>query len=275
MLYKGLILSLFFLVSCSDKYQSKKEFSLLDKTVNSEHRSEKNKVRDVYRNPVETLTFFEVKSDMKVAEIAPGGGWYTEILGPYLKKNGELYLTRFSESSKRSYAPRLNEKLKNAVLDKNYYGKTYFSVLETPDAIEEIAPQNTLDRVLTFRNVHNWMKDGKAEVVFKEFYKALKPGGILGVVEHRAKMNQPQDPKAKSGYVREDYVIKLAQAAGFEFVAKSEINANYNDSSDHPEGVWTLPPSLRLKDKDRAYYQAIGESDRMTLKFVKLSPAKN
>jgi predicted methyltransferase len=142
------------------------------------------------------------------------------------------------------------------------------TVLQPPKDLQ-IAPEASADRVLTFRNVHNWMKNEQAATVFKAMYKALKPGGILGVVEHRNATNKAQDPKAESGYVSEDYVISLARNAGFEFLAKSEINANPKDSKDYPEGVWTLPPALKLKDKDQKKYLDIGESDRMTLKFIK------
>ena len=252
---------------CASHSKIKKQYKLY-KAVHSEHRSESNKKRDVYRHPLETLNFFEVEPNMKVVEIAPGGGWYTEILGPYLK-DGELFLTVFSDESKRSYAAGSNKKIKDLTSNKKLFGKVHFSTLETPMAIEDIAPANSVDRVLTFRNVHSWMKDNKAKEVFAKFFKALKPGGILGVVEHRAKMDKKQDPKAKSGYVREDYLIDLAISQGFEFVAKSEVNANYNDDSNHSEGVWTLPPSLRLKEKNKSKYLAIGESDRMTVKFRK------
>lgn len=235
------------------------------------HRSDENRMRNIYRHPVETLKFFEIKPDMKVAEIAPGGGWYTEILGPYLKDRGQLHLTLFSDQSKRSYAPKLNQRIRSLTENKELFGKVSFSTLETPIALEDIGEEGTFDRVLTFRNVHNWMKDDKAKEVFKKFFKALKPGGILGVVEHRAKNSKKQDPKAASGYVREDYVIDLAKSVGFEFLAKSEINANYNDDSNHTNGVWTLPPRLRTKGsaKSESFYQAIGESDRMTVKFRK------
>jgi predicted methyltransferase len=261
---------LMFLVSfgCSN-HRGHWDKNKLKKIIKSDHRSLKNKTRDVYRNPVKTLQFFEVKPNMTVVEVSPGRGWYTEILGPYLKDKGELYMEIFSENSKRSYAPKLNKNIKEMTKNTKLFGKTHFTVLEAPNELGPIAPDNSVDRVLTFRNVHNWMKDGKAKEAFMAFYKGLKPGGILGVVEHRAKMNKKQDPKAKSGYVREDYVIDLAQSVGFKFVSKSEINANYNDSTIHPEGVWTLPPSLRLKDKNKSKYQAIGESDRMTIKFLK------
>jgi predicted methyltransferase len=266
------ILMVFILIlsGCSHKRAHHKK-NKLRKIVSSDHRSEKNINRNVYRNPVDTLRFFEVQPEMTVVEVSPGGGWYTEILGPYLKDHGELYLAIFSENSKRSYAPRLNKKIKEMTKDKNLYGKIHFSTMEAPDAIGPIAPDNSVDRVLTFRNVHNWMKDGKAKEVFQSFYNSLKPGGILGVVEHRAKMNKKQDPKSKSGYVREDYMIDLASSVGFKFVSKSEINANYNDSSNHPEGVWTLPPRLKLGQKDKMHskYLALGESDRMTIKFIK------
>jgi predicted methyltransferase len=140
--------------------------------------------------------------------------------------------------------------------------------LEPPGKVD-IAPPGSADLVLTFRNVHDWMHEGDAQDVFNAMYKALKPGGILGVVDHRANPNAPQDLKALSGYVRQDYMVKLAEQAGFKLVGESEINANPRDDRNHPAGVWTLPPTLRLKDKERAKYLAIGESDRMTLKFVK------
>ena len=185
------------LVSCGHGHKSFKNHFKLKKVVNSEHRSEKNRVRDVYRNPAATLKFFGVEPNMKVAEIAPGGGWYTEILGPYLRDEGILYLSIFSEESSRSYAPRLIKKIKELTANKKLFGEVHFTRLETPKVIEAFAPEGSLDRVLTFRNVHNWMADGKAAQVFSEMYKALKPGGVLGVVEHRARTNRKQDPKAK------------------------------------------------------------------------------
>lgn len=271
-------LVLVFIMSCSNQNtesikNSDKGDSIakLSKIITGEHRSEKNIQRNIYRHPVETLMFFEVEPNMKVAEISPGAGWYTEVLGPYLKDHGEYYLTGFSEKSDKPYAAPLNVKVRTMVADKNLYGKIYFSTFEAPILFEDIAPENSLDRVLTFRNIHNWMKDGDVNAAFSKFFKALKPGGILGVVEHRATTKDKQDPRAESGYVREDYVVELAKKAGFEFVAKSEINANPKDDTSHPKGVWTLPPSLRLKDtvKDQSQWLQIGESDRMTIKFRK------
>lgn len=259
---------IFFTFGCAHNKIYRGYFSL-HKIKHGDHRSTKNKQRDVYRHPVKTLKFFNVKPDMKVVEVSPGGGWYTEILGPYLKDSGELYLAIFSDESKKPYAPRLNKKIKYLTQDQSLYGKVHFTTMESPLAVGPVAPDNSVDRVLTFRNVHNWMKDKKAKAAFTSFYKALKPGGILGVVEHRTRSQIKQDPRALSGYVREDYVIDLAKSVGFEFVAKSEINANYNDNANHPRGVWTLPPRLRLKGKSKSKYQAIGESDRMTVMFKK------
>lgn len=238
--------------------------------LGGDQRSEQNKVRDVYRNPKRTLEFFGIKPGMTVVEISPGQGWYTEILGPYLKEEGTLYLSRFSEDSDREYYQNANKALfEKMSAHKDKYGKIEYTTFEPPKMMGPVAPANSADLLLTFRNVHNWMKVGKEKQAFKEFFSALKPGGILGLVEHREKLTKIQDPKAKSGYVREDFIIELAQSVGFEFISKSEINANYLDVANYPEGVWSLPPALRLKENNRAYYLSIGESDRMTLKFRK------
>ncbi len=257
-----------FLTSCTAI--TKTDISTLQQAINGNHRSEQHKNRDQYRHPLKTLTFFDLQPNMTVVEIWPGRkGWYTEILAPYLKDKGKLYTAQFSNNSGIPYFRKslkvFTDKL-NAQPD--IYGNTIITTLQPPKEIN-IAPKGTVDRVLTFRNVHNWMKNGQAETVFKAMYNALKVGGILGVVEHRAKTGSAQDPKALSGYVTEKYVINLAEKVGFQLVTKTKINANPNDSTSHPKGVWTLPPSLRLKNLDRAKYIAIGESDRMTLKFVK------
>ncbi len=235
----------------------------LKEVINSPSRTADYKTRDVYRHPLETLEFFEIKSHHNVVEISPGGGWYTEILAPLVKDDGKLSLTIFDDNSPKDYKQRLNKKIKT-----NFPILSYVN-FDEPNYQGPIGPDNSADRVLTFRNVHNWMKAGKLKQVLASFNKVLKPGGILGIVEHRANNKTKQDPKALSGYVREDYLIQQVEAAGFEFVAKSEINANYLDTASHPEGVWTLPPSLRLKEKNKYKYLAIGESDRMTLKFRK------
>ncbi len=266
------MLTVMLITGCNSKNTSvvEKPKNDLASIISGSHRLEANKVRDVYRNPLKTLEFFEVKPDMKVVEVSPGKGWYTEILGPYLKEKGELYLASFTPDSDVEYFQVANKALKELIEShKDLYGKITYTSFEPPKVMGPIAPENSVDRVLTFRNVHNWMKFKKEKEAFEQFYKALKPGGIFGIVEHREKLTKVQDPEAKSGYVREDFVIELAESVGFKFVSKSEINANYNDTANHPEGVWTLPPALRLKEQNRAYYLSIGESDRMTLKFVK------
>ncbi|MGR9046677.1 MAG: class I SAM-dependent methyltransferase [Gammaproteobacteria bacterium] len=245
------------------------ECSPLSQALNGAHRSSENKARDRYRHPEQTLAFFDVKEDMTVVEIWPGAGWYTEILAPYLKDKGKLYAAHFSKDSEVPYFRNsLQQFVEKIGALPDVYGKLELTVLQPPEYVQ-IAPAASADRVLTFRNVHNWMGSGQAEAVFVAMYKALKPGGILGVVEHRSAPSATQDAQAKSGYVSERTVIGFAEQAGFKLMEKSEINANPLDTKDHPAGVWTLPPSLRLKDQDREKYLGIGESDRMTLKFVK------
>lgn len=238
----------------------------LDEAVNSPFRNPENTVRDQYRHPMETLTFFGIRPEMTVVEIAPGRGWYMEILAPYLIEKG-VYIAATPPSESSAYMAELNAKTAAWI---GQYPKIKEKAQITTFNPKEnigIAPAGSADMVLTFRNVHNWMSAGAEQAAFNEFFKALKPGGILGVVEHRANSKAKPDPK--SGYVHENAVIKMAQKAGFKLVAKSEINANPKDTKDHPEGVWTLPPALRLGDKDKEKYLAMGESDRMTLKFVK------
>jgi predicted methyltransferase len=239
----------------------------LQRAIAGKQRSAEHKARDQYRHPQQTLEFFDVKDNMTVVEIWPGEGWYTEILAPYLKDKGKLYAAHFSADAELPYHKKALEKFVNKMHKQpNVYGKVELTALQPPEFLQ-VAPDGSADRVLTFRNVHNWMKNDQAAAVFSAMYKALKPGGILGVVEHRNSASKPQDTKAESGYVSEDYVIALARNAGFEFLGKSEINANSKDTKDYP--VWALPPSLALKDKDRKKYLAIGESDRMTIKFIK------
>jgi predicted methyltransferase len=250
--------------------QAAEDFSALKNAINGKHRSAEHKARDKYRHPFETLEFFDVKNNMSVIEVWPGKeGWYTEILAPYLKRHGHLITAHFSKEAVDEYAKKSRHQFVTKLhKSPKIYDKIKLTVLQPPQFLQ-IAPDGWADRILTFRNVHNWMKNDQAPAVFKAMFNALKPGGILGVVEHRSSTSKPQDTKALSGYVSEDYVIALARNAGFEFLAKSEINANTKDSKDYPEGVWTLPPTLKLKDKDRKKYLDIGESDRMTIKFIK------
>mgnify|MGYP004710117541 CR=1 FL=1 len=235
-----------------------------DQAIAGSWRSPQNKARDVYRHPKEMLTFFGVRPDMTVIEIWPSGGWFTEILGPFLNANGH-YIGAIPTGSKGK-----------AALEKKFsFGPKQYSnakLLEFDNKAPNLGPDGSADMVLTFRNVHNWAADGSAETMFKSFYKVLKPGGVLGVEDHRADKGKTLDQVVNSGYLPTEYVIKLATDAGFKLDAQSEINANPKDNHDHPKGVWTLPPVLELGDKDKAKYQAIGESDRMTLRFVK--PAK-
>jgi predicted methyltransferase len=246
----------------------------VQKIMVADHRSEKNIARNQSRNPDKTLEFFGLTPSMSVVEVWPGGGWYTEILAPLLKDNGHYYAAGFSLVAERTpawrktYQQKFNEKLKQSP---DVYSKTIVTDLSIPER-PDIAPEGSADLVLTFRNVHNWMKGEYAQEVFNSMYKALKPGGILGVVEHRAKPGTSLQAMIKSGYVTEAHVIKLAKKAGFKLESKSDINANAKDSSDHPKGVWTLPPSLRLGEQDKEKYLEVGESDRMTLKFVKHWP---
>jgi len=246
------------------------ENTLLQQAIDGNQRSEQHKSRDQYRHPLATLSFFEVEPTMTVVEIWPGGkGWYTEILAPYLKEKGVLYAAHFSANSETPYFTKnLQKFIDKTKAQPDIYSNIKITTLQPPRFLE-IAPKGSADRVLTFRNIHNWMKKNQADIVFKAMYDALKPGGILGIVEHRALADSKQDPKALSGYVTEAHVISLAKKAGFTLLAKSEINANSKDTTNHPKGVWTLPPSLRLKDQDKEKYLAIGESDRMTLKFIK------
>ncbi len=243
----------------------------LEPILNGDHRSAKNIARNAYRHPKQTLEFLGVKPNMTVVEIWPGGGWYSEILAPLLKENGQYYAAGFSLIAKRTpdwkknYQRKFEEKLKK---HSELYAKTIITDLAIPER-PDIAPAGSADRVLTFRNVHNWMKGGYAQDVFVSMYSALKQGGKLGVIEHRALAGTSLKDMIQSGYVTEAYVIRLAKAAGFKLDATSEINANAKDTKLHVKGVWTLPPTLRLDEKDRAKYLAIGESDRMTLRFVK------
>ncbi len=244
--------------------------ALLDKAVYGEHRSEANRLRDKYRNPRETLMFFGLKPDMAVLEIWPGSGWYSEILAPVLRDKGQFTMAHYAVESPRAPSwqrDALRKHQADFAKRAELYGKPAFTAFAPPDFMA-IAPAGSQDMVLTFRNVHNWSAQKNDALVFKAFFDALKPGGILGVVEHRANPGASFEQMVKSGYMTEAYVIDLAEKAGFKFVAKSDINANAKDTKDHPNGVWTLPPTSRGRQEPEKYF-AIGESDRMTLKFEK------
>ena len=239
----------------------------LEALANGHHRSEQNRARNDYRHPAETLAFFGLEKDMTAVEILPAGGWYTEIIAPYLAGEGKLYVAHFSPNSSLPYAAGslqgFEEKITNSP---EIYGKITVRHIDPPHEVV-IAPPETADLAMTYRNVHNWIMVGQELEYFETFYAALKPGGILGVVEHRALPGSSMQVMETTGYVTEQYVKEIAMKAGFEFVASSEINAHPKDLTKYPEGVWSLPPTYQLGDQEREKYSKIGESDRMTLKF--------
>ncbi len=241
----------------------------LRRLVESSDRSAGNRARDPYRHPLETLTFLGVKETSSVVEILPGGsGYWTEILGPYLRDKGRYIAANAPKETDSGEMQRENA----AFLAKMAGAPALYDKVQVSEFKADryaIAPVGSADFVLTFRNIHNWMAAGETSQCFAAFHKALKPGGILGIEEHRGSPDQPQDPLAKSGYVRQDVAIAFAEAAGFRLLASSEINANPRDSKDYSVGVWALPPTFRLKEQDREKYAAIGESDRFLLKFQK------
>jgi len=243
----------------------------LDSALAADSRTPAYVERDKYRHPKETLEFFGLEPDQTVVEVWPGRGWWTEFLAPYLKERGLYYAAGFSISAADTpqYQRNITADFAKKMAERpDLYGAVVVGELGAPD--RWIAcPAGTADLVLTFRNVHNWIAGDFEQQMFGAFYAALKSGGTLGVEEHRAKPGTTREQMKESGYVTEAYVIALAEKAGFKLAARSEINANPKDTKDYAEGVWTLPPTLTLKDKDREKYLAIGESDRMTLRFVK------
>ena len=233
-------------------------------------RNDANKLRDTYRHPLETLKFLGLKQDMAVMEIWPSGGWWTEILAPVLAEKGRYVAAHYDPDSKTGYYARSVTNFKEKLAkDPARYGKVEVTALMPSAGKREPVEPGSMDLVLTFRNLHNWMANGSVKDMFDAMHQSLKPGGYLGVVEHRANANAEQDDKARTGYVPEDHAIKLAEASGFTLVSKSEVNANPKDTKNYPKGVWTLPPNYAEGDKDRGKYAAIGESDRFTLLFQK------
>ncbi len=231
------------------------------------HRSPGNAARDRFRHPAETLAFFGVRADSTVVEILPGsGGYYMEILAPWLKDKGR-YIAANRDDSLPQYIPDHQKLLARLKAEPALYERVRVTQFRADR--HEIAPAGSADFVLSFRSLHNWIDRNEVQESLRVFHRALKSGGVLGIVDHRGRPDLPQEQQTKAGYVREDTAIAMIEQAGFRFAGASGVNANPKDSKDHPEGVWTLPPTYRLKDKDRAKYEAIGESDRFTLKFVK------
>jgi len=238
-----------------------------DAAIAGAHRSDANKARDKYRHPAETLAFFKVQPNMTVVEISPAGGWYTEIIAPALKDKGQYIGAHNNPAASAGAAAGANKFADMLAAKPEVYGNAKVSAFGKGSY--DIAPAGTADRVVSFRNVHNWHMAGFAPEAFKAFYAALKPGGMLGIVEHRLPEDKPDELMKSSGYMKVSYIKKLAEDAGFTFIGTSEINANPKDTKDYPKGVWTLPPNYAEGDTEKAKYAAIGESDRMTLRFMK------
>jgi len=235
----------------------------LKKAITSEYRDPNNILRDEYRNPYETLTFFGIEPSMKVVELSPGGGWYTEILANYLNDSGELIAAHFDENSNNNYLKKSRKKF-----EKKMNSISVYENVKIVNLTSKLSTPQSVDAVLTFRNLHNWLGP-TMDSIFANSFKVLKPGGIFGVVEHRAEEGTSIEKMKKSGYVTEEHAIEIAKKHGFVLISKSEINSNPKDSKNYEKGVWTLPPSFRLKEKNKGKYLAIGESDRMTLLFKK------
>ncbi len=240
-------------------------FGSLDAALAGSQRSAADRARDQYRHPRETLTFLGIQPGQTVVELGPGGGWYTAILAPLLHDSGQLVAAAPSATGSRA---QYNRRFMDFLATRpDLYGNVRVASLDPPAS--ELGPDASADAVLSFRNIHGWINDHAAEQVFAAIFRVLKPGGVFGVEEHRAATGADPAVTSRQGYVPEAYVIQLATAAGLVLEEQSEINANPRDTRDYPEGVWSLPPTLRQGDTDRARYLAIGESDRMTLRFRK------
>ena len=256
------------LAACAAGSSRQSTAEALTAILAGDQRSAEESARDVYRHPKETLLFFGIRPEMSVLEVWPEPGWYTEVIAPLLRDKGKYYAAVIAaDPTNKHITQRLNDYRAKLASRPDLYDRVV--VVSFPTDGGDVVPPGSLDMVLTFRNIHNWMARDDAAQAFAIMYRALKPGGVLGVVEHRGSPAVPQDPKAKSGYVNEDYAIRLIEAQGFRLVAKSEVNANPKDTRDYEQGVWTLPPTYRLGERDHDKYAAIGESDRFTLRFVK------
>lgn len=266
--YRFLKVSSLFLTGMLAASQALADESLRE-IIDDPARSEAETARDEYRNPYETLTFFGIEPDMAVIELAPGSGWYTEILAPYLRDDGQFIAAYVDPEAEDApgYAQQVFDAWSERVADTDRYGEIT-TVPFFPSASTELADSGTADAVLSFRNVHGWKRDGVFTDVVRAAHDALKPGGVFGIVGHRLPEDRSDDEF--TGYVKQSWVVAQAEANGFRLAESSDINANPNDTADHPDGVWNLPPSLRGDDEEaKEKYREIGESDRFTLKFVK------
>jgi predicted methyltransferase len=262
------IASAVLLAACAANNSRQTTAAALTAILAADYRSEENRARDRYRHPKETLLFFGLRPEMSVLEVWPEPGWYTEVIAPLVRDKGKYYAAVIAADPESKYLTRRLEQYRQKLAERpDLYDRV--AVVSFPTDGGDAVPPASVDMVVTFRNIHNWMSRDTAAQAFAIMYRALKPGGVLGVVEHRGNPAVAQDPKAKSGYVNEDYAIKLIEAQGFRLIGKSQVNANPRDTRDYEQGVWTLPPTYRLGDKDRDKYAAIGESDRFTLRFVK------
>ena len=261
-LLSSLILTFLFFVG-----KIEADADLIKEAVNNPHRKEENKKRDVFRNPHETLNFFGLDKSKKVLEIIPGRGWYTEIISTYMRGSNNFHVAVYEEPG---YAIEIITKIQNEFFEyfeenKNKFGEIKKVLIDSDFKIK--GHENSFDLILTFRNVHNFLDQKKSKNIFKSFHKSLKKNGILGVVQHRA--NESETFDFKKGYVKESFLIKHIEEQGFKLLEKSEINFNPKDLKNYDKGVWTLPPRFAEGEEKKSYYKTIGESDRMTLKFIK------
>lgn len=264
----ALLASAVLIASCAMTSTRQATAQALDNILADEHRPEADRARDRFRHPKETLLFFGIRPEMRVLEVWPEPGWYTDVIAPLVRDKGRYYAAVMEPDPGSSYITgRLDAFRNKLAAAPALYGNA--TLVTFPSGGTDAVPPGSVDMVVTFRNIHNWMAKDVAAQAFATMFKALKPGGVLGVVDHRGNPANPQDPRAKSGYVTEDYAIKLIEAQGFKLAATSEVNANPKDTKDYEQGVWTLPPTYRLGDKDREKYAEIGESDRFTLRFEK------
>jgi predicted methyltransferase len=262
------IASAVLLAACAATSSRQSTAEALTGILAADYRPEENRARDRYRHPKETLLFFGIRPEMSVLEVWPEPGWYTEVIAPLVRDKGKYYAAVIAADPESKYITERLEKYRHKLAERpDLYDRV--AVVSFPADGSDAVPPGSVDMVVTFRNIHNWMSRGTTAQAFATMYRALRPGGVLGVVEHRGNPAVAQDPQAKSGYVNEDFAIKLIEAQGFRLVAKSQVNANPRDTKDYEQGVWTLPPTYRLGDKDHDKYAAIGESDRLTLRFVK------